>query len=187
VNLLAFAAVPSSSSSVQFAIVPEDRGKLTDGQAGRRSWSCQERCGRRGQPSDRCAGGGVEEEVVAGRDDHEQHEGRVERAECADEQVPGVAEQAGSDDQGIAEVHARNGGVGVVERADEAVVEVDVTVRDGVDDADAGGGAVGETRKPTSDSPLASSSVVRTNGNAAGRRWWSQTSTPPVTARWSVR
>jgi hypothetical protein len=35
-------------------------------------------------------------------------------------------------------VHAGQGGVRVVQRADEAAVEVDVAAGDGVDDADAG-------------------------------------------------
>jgi hypothetical protein len=35
-------------------------------------------------------------------------------------------------------MHARHGGVRVVQRADEAAVEVDVPAGDGVDDADAG-------------------------------------------------
>lgn len=88
-------------------------------------------------PRDDGPGESVEEEVVAGRDDDEQHEQRVEHA---DEEAHGasaaVAEQAGTDDERLADVHARDGGVGVVERADEARVEVDVAARDGVDDPD---------------------------------------------------
>jgi hypothetical protein len=101
-------------------------------------WSCDEGgCGR-GQAGDECAGGGVEEEVVAGGHDHQEHERRVERAERSDEEVPAVAEQAGGDDQRVADVHAGDGGVGVVDRADEAAVEIDAAARDRVDDADAG-------------------------------------------------
>ena len=101
-------------------------------------WSCDEGgCGC-GQAGDECAGGGVEEEVVAGGDDHEQHERRVERAERSDEEVPAVAKQAGGDDHRVADVHAGDCGVGVVERTDEAVVEIDVAVGDGVGDAETG-------------------------------------------------
>src|SRR3989442_14478197 len=113
-----------------------------------RRWSpCQEGCERGGEPGDECARGGVEEEVVAGGDDDEQHKGRVERSDRADEEASTVAKQAGGDDQRVADVHAGNGGVGVVQRADEAAVEVDVRSGDGGEDADAGqarGGGGGE-------------------------------------------
>jgi hypothetical protein len=48
------------------------------------------------------------------------------------------AKDACSDDQRVADVHARHGGVRVVQRADETAIEVDVAVRDGVGDTDAG-------------------------------------------------
>ncbi len=76
--------------------------------------------------------------MVAGGDDDEQHERRVERSDRADEQASTVAEQGGGDDQRVADVHAGHGGVRVVQRADEAAVEVDVPAGDGVGDADAG-------------------------------------------------
>jgi hypothetical protein len=76
--------------------------------------------------------------VVAGGDDHEQHERRVEHPEHTDCEVPAAPEQARGDDQRVADVHAGDGGVRVVERADQTVVEVDRTVRDGVGDPDPG-------------------------------------------------
>src|SRR6266536_1660788 len=79
---------------------------------------------RAGEAGDERAGGGVEEEVVAGGDDDEQHKRRVERSDRADEEASTVAEQAGGDDQRVADVHARQGGVRVVQRAEEAAVEV---------------------------------------------------------------
>jgi hypothetical protein len=45
-----------------------------------------------------------------------------------------VANQADGDDQRVADVHAGHGGVRVVQRPDEAAVEVDLAARD----ADAG-------------------------------------------------
>ena len=91
---------------------------------------------RGGNDGDQCARDGVEEEVVAGGDDHEQHEGRIERSNRAHERAASLEEQGDADDQCVADVHAGNGGVGVVERADDPLVEVDVAVRDGVGDAD---------------------------------------------------
>jgi hypothetical protein len=76
--------------------------------------------------------------VVAGGDDHEEHERRVERSKRAHERAATVAEQAGADDQRVADMHAGDSGIGVVERADETAIEVDVAVRDGVGDTDAG-------------------------------------------------
>src|SRR5262249_59566821 len=91
--------------------------KLTDPL--RSGASCHWGSRRGGYHGYECAGGGVEEEVVAGIDDHEQHERRVERSERAHERAASVVEQAGADDQRVADVHAGDGGVGVVERADE--------------------------------------------------------------------
>jgi len=47
---------------------------------GRSSSTGEKGCGCRGQPGDQRAGRRVEEEVVAGRHDHEQHEQGVEAA-----------------------------------------------------------------------------------------------------------
>jgi hypothetical protein len=105
----------------------------------RRRWSPRQdgsKCD--GERSDQRARGGVEEEVIAGGDDNEQHEGWVERSDRTDDVTSTVAEQSGGGDQRVADVHAGHGGVGVVERADEAAVEVDVAAGDGVEDADAG-------------------------------------------------
>src|SRR5262249_9366629 len=93
---------------------------------------------RGGEAGDERARGGVEEEVVAGGDDDEQDEQRVERSDHADEEDSTVAEQASGGDQRVADVHAGYRGVRVVQRADEAAVEVDVPAGEGVDDADAG-------------------------------------------------
>src|SRR6266516_5703246 len=100
--------------------------------------SSQERRSGKGERGDERTSGGVEEEVVAGGDDHEQYERRVRGRKAANKPSSSVAEQAGGDDQRVADVHARNGRVRVVERADEPVVEVEVAARDGVGDADSG-------------------------------------------------
>ena len=76
--------------------------------------------------------------MVAGGDDHQQYERRVERPERANESSSSVPEQADGDDQRVTDVHARDGRVRVVERADEPVVQVHMPVRDGVGDADPG-------------------------------------------------
>jgi hypothetical protein len=82
-------------------------------------------------------------------------------------------------------VHAGNGGVRVVQRADEAAVEVDVAAGDGVEDADAGQprrcGRIDE--EADEGESAREQQWVRTNGNPSGRRRWSQSSTPAVTAR----
>jgi hypothetical protein len=87
---------------------------------------------------DERARGGGEEKVVVGGVDDEQHEQRIERSDRADEEASTVTEQAGGDDQRVADLHAGHGGVRVVQRTDEAAVEVDVFAGDGVEDADAG-------------------------------------------------
>jgi hypothetical protein len=74
--------------------------------------------------------------VVPGRDDHEQHERGVDGA---GDPHGGAARQPGerrADDDRIADVHARDRRVRVVERADEPLVQVDVAARDRVEDAD---------------------------------------------------
>lgn len=71
-------------------------------------------------------------------DDDEQHEEGIERAGEVCEMASRAAKQARADDEGVADVHARYCGVGVVERADETVVEVDAAAGDGVDEADPG-------------------------------------------------
>jgi hypothetical protein len=104
----------------------------------RRRWSLrQEGRERGGEPGAERVRDGVEEEMVAGGDDDEHHERRVERPDRAHDVASTVVNQAGGDDQRVADVHAGHGGVRVVERADEAAVEVDLAARDGVDDAEA--------------------------------------------------
>jgi hypothetical protein len=74
--------------------------------------------------------------MVAGRDDDEQDERGIERRGRLHESTVCHPGHGRPDDERVAEVHARDCGVGVVERADEARVEVDVTARDGVCDPD---------------------------------------------------
>jgi hypothetical protein len=92
---------------------------------GVRSRSRKQKCAARGNPDYDGAGERVEEEVVAGRDDDEEHEGRVEQADEANGASATVPKQARGHDECVADVHARDCGVGVIERADEARVEVD--------------------------------------------------------------
>jgi hypothetical protein len=74
--------------------------------------------------------------VVAGRDDDEQDERRIEERNRTRDAATTEPEDACGDDQRVADVHARHRGVGVVDRADEPVVQVDVRVRDRVGDPD---------------------------------------------------
>jgi hypothetical protein len=151
-----------------------------------RRWSpCQAGCQRGGEPGDERARGGVEEEVVADGDDDEHHERRVERSDRADEEASTVAEQAGGDDQRVADVHAGHGGVAVVQRADEAAVEVDVPAADGVEDADAGQPRrCGRKDEEADEGESAREQQCGADEReSSGRRRWSQSSTPAVTAR----
>ena len=90
-----------------------------------------------GERGDGDAGRGVEDEVVPRRDDHEQHEDGVDRAGNPGRGAAAEPDERSADDDRVADVHARDRGIGVVERADEAVVQVDVTARDRVEDAEA--------------------------------------------------
>ena len=85
-----------------------------------------------------------------------------------------MAEQAGRDDQPVADVHAGDSGVGVVERADKAVVEVDVAVGDGVGDTETGQawrrGRVGEV---ADEAKSASSASPTTSSRASSSRPYS--------------
>src|SRR5687767_13785557 len=71
----------------------------------------------------------VEQEVVPGRDDVEEHERRVEQADDADCGAPRVCEERCADDQRVAEVHARDGRERVVEASEQVRAEVHVRVR----------------------------------------------------------
>ena len=148
------------------------------------SWSPRQAgCERGGEPGDERARGGVEEEMVAGGDDDEQHERRVERSDRADEEASTVAKQAGGDDQRVADVHAGQGGVRVVQRADEAAVEVDVAAGD-VGDADAGQPRrCGRIDEEADEGESAREQQCGADEREAfGRRRWSQAA-PRVTAR----
>jgi hypothetical protein len=74
--------------------------------------------------------------VIAGRDDDEQDEQRIDDAEATQPRAAAVQHEAGADDERVPDVHARHRGERVVERADETVVEVDFPARDRVGDAE---------------------------------------------------
>src|SRR5439155_20175446 len=61
------------------------------------------------------AGGGVEEEVVARGDDHEENEDRIRGGDHLDESAPGEHPHGGRREDGEADVHARHRGERVVE------------------------------------------------------------------------
>ena len=92
---------------------------------------------QRSGADDQCAGDGVEQEVVAGREDDEQHEGGIEETSESHNPWTRLTRQTGSDDERIAEVHARHRGKRVVQAADESTVQAEVRARDGVGDPDA--------------------------------------------------
>ena len=75
---------------------------------------------------DHCTGEGVEQEVVTRREDDEQHEGGIEATSESHHPWTRLIRQTGSDDERIAEVHARHRGKRVVHAADESAVEVEV-------------------------------------------------------------
>jgi hypothetical protein len=75
--------------------------------------------------------------MIAGGDDVEHHERRIEHSGEARSASLRVAEETASDDDRVADVHARDRSERVVERADQTAVEVDMRTRDRVGDADA--------------------------------------------------
>jgi len=83
------------------------------------------------------AGCCVEEEVVAGGYDHEQHEERIEQSRDARRALIRVAEETASYDDRVADMHARHRRERVVERADQTAIQVNVRTRDRVGDVDA--------------------------------------------------
>jgi hypothetical protein len=81
----------------------------------------------------------VHQEVVAGRDDHEHDERRIEKTEHAKRAAPAVTHETRADDHGVADVHTRHRGERVVEGRDQAVIQVDMPAGDGVCDPERGG------------------------------------------------
>src|SRR5882724_10056840 len=82
------------------------------------------------------AAGCVEEEVVAGRDDDEQHHGRIAPADRACDAALGEHGDGDADEQRVAEMKARDSRERVVETAEEVRAQVDLrVVRDGVHEA----------------------------------------------------
>ena len=132
----------------------------------------------------------VEDEVVPRRDDVEQHEGRVERADQAHPAVRGRRRQDDADEQRVAEVHARNRGERVVEAPEEVGAQVHVRVRgDGVHEAEAsepgrrrGKDGVGDEREARRDHER-----VPDEANCSRWRRCSQTIVAPVAPRWARR
>ena len=77
--------------------------------------------------------------MVARRDDDQQHRPGIEHPGDPQRAVPGHRHEHGSDDHGIAEVKARDGGERVVERAENVRAEVERGgARDGVREAELG-------------------------------------------------
>jgi hypothetical protein len=72
--------------------------------------------------------------VVAGGDDDEQHEERIEHSRETRRAPARIAQKTAADDDRVADVHARNRRERVVERADQAAVQIDVRPRDRVGD-----------------------------------------------------
>jgi hypothetical protein len=75
--------------------------------------------------------------VIAGGDDDQQHEERIEDSGEARGALVAVAQQTTADDHRVADVHARHRRERVVQRADQTPVQVDVVTGDRVGDADA--------------------------------------------------
>jgi len=123
--------------------------------------------------------------MVAGGDDDEQDEGGIERRRRLNESAACQPGHGRAGDERVAEMHAGDGGVGVVERADKARVEVDVAARDGVGDADPRHSRRrGRVDEVADDGKSAREYQCRANeGEGGGRRRWSQSSTATVTAR----
>jgi hypothetical protein len=76
--------------------------------------------------------------VVAGGDDDQEHEHGIRQCGSAHRARASEPQQPETDDQRIAEVHARHRREGVVERVHQPVVEIDASGRDRVDDAELG-------------------------------------------------
>ena len=96
------------------------------------------------------------------------------------------------DDEGVPEVHRRDGGVRVEPAAQAPAVQVDVAHRlEGVDEArplgGGAGGAAGNTTKTNAAIAFAAMNIDRTVGYTDGRRRYSQTKNAIVTGRCSAR
>src|SRR3954447_10479927 len=90
------------------------------------------------------AGSRVEEEVVTGRDDDEQHQRGVDGSEHAHELAASDDGERDTDEQRVTEVQARDGGERVVEAAEEIGAQIDLRiVRNRVDEAERGKGRGG--------------------------------------------
>lgn len=64
--------------------------------------------------------------MVASRDDDDQNDQRVGDSRGADDRRARMSQKSGTDDERVAHMQARHGCEWVVERADQAFVQVDV-------------------------------------------------------------